>query len=119
MIQKKDDINTNDFLELHPNLLRVYASFIEYAKEFELPAKITSIKSDRGNIQTASMTHESGRAIDLSSQGWSEFHIQRIQYHLNNLHEQIAAISFSDKKARAVIYHDAGYGSHFHLQVRA
>lgn len=118
MIDLKDDIVLKDVLSLQPRLFIILGYFYMYAKEHKLPMRITSVISDRGDIQIASKTHEQGRAIDLSSQGWSRFHIERVVFHVNKRCKALAAISAKDLIPRAVVYHDSGYGAHFHLQCR-
>lgn len=114
----KSDIDLNDFQKLTPELLKIFAEFLIYARENNLPVCITSIISDRENVNASSTTHETGRAIDLSVVGWSEFHIKRCCHKINNSCKDIAAISSSDMKPRAAIFHDVGSGYHIHLQAR-
>ncbi len=114
----KEDIDLEDLKVLQPALWILITRSMLYCAEFNLPFKITSLVSDRKGIKSKSMTHETGRAADISSKGWTETHIYRFTYLMNNWYKDIGAISSSDLKPRAVVHHDAGYGSHFHLQVR-
>ena len=118
MFQCKEDIYLEDIKDLQPATWIIMTAFMLYANEHNLPCRITSLKSDREGINSQSKTHEDFRAIDFTSHGWSDFHIKRIIYKINNDYSDIAAISASDLKPRAIIHHDIGHGSHFHLQVR-
>ena len=113
-----DDIDLEDLKMLQPALWILMTQTMLYCKEHNLPFKVTSLISDRKNVESKSTTHETGRAFDLSAKGWTETHIYRFQYLMNIWFKDIAAISSVDKKPRAVVYHDSGHGYHFHLQVR-
>jgi len=118
MINTKDKVNFEDLKDVHPNLLVLLVYAYQYARRYELPFTITSIK-DRfsGRI---SKSHEEGRAIDLSVKAWPEFHILRLTKKMNEEFESIGAISKSDGISRACVYHKVeGNAWHFHLQVRA
>jgi len=113
----KNEVDLNDFKEMSPALLILFTHTVLYCHEYGIPLSITSIKSDRDGIESASTTHEEGRAIDISVKGWSTLHIERFVY-LTNLHyADIAAISASDYKPRAAVYHE-GTAYHIHLQVK-
>ena len=114
----QDDIDLEDLKMLQPALWILITRSMLYCSEYKLPFKITSIISDRGKVKSKSRSHETGRAIDISSRSWPDMHVHRFKYLMNRWYKDIAAISSSDLKPRAVIYHDVGYGSHFHLQVR-
>lgn len=118
LFETKEDINLEDLKEMDPALLILLTRTFLFCSEFNLPCRITSIKSDRKNIKSSSKTHEQGRAIDISTKGWTEHLIHSFLYRMNRDYAEIAAISASDLKPRAAIYHDVGYGSHIHLQVR-
>lgn len=105
-----------DFRHMKPALFFLFGAFLEYALHYELPVTVTSISDKAKN--RVSRTHQEFRAIDISARGWSDFHAERITYHLNRKFKDVAAISASDHVPRAVILHDAGSGRHFHLQVR-
>lgn len=118
MFKYKEDINPKDLEMLQPALWILLTRSMLYCAEHKLPFIVTSLISDRENVQSKSRTHEQGRAADISTVGWTETHIHRFQYLMNRWYSDIAAISFSEKKPIAALYHDAGYGSHMHLQVR-
>lgn len=121
LFEIKDDIVLEDLQELQPATMILFLAALLYAKDNNLVCRITSIKSDRKNVNSVSGTHEDGRAIDIgcrSEDGWTKIHINRLCYRLNRDYGDIAAISSKDLKPRAVVYHDSGYGAHLHLQVR-
>ncbi len=118
MFRYKEDIDPKDLEMIQPALWILLTRTMLYCAEYKLPFVVTSIISDRKNINSKSRTHEEGRAIDISSKGWTESHIYRFQYHMNTWYSDIAAISAKDNEPRAVVHHDSGYGEHFHLQVR-
>ena len=114
---KNDDIVLEDLMLLNPKVLIVLGHFLTYAETNNLPRVITSIKSDRGHVVSTSTTHEEGRAIDMSSAGWSKEDIDGLIAYLDWEVGHLGAISASDLKQRVVIHHDSGSGPHFHLQV--
>ena len=118
LFECKDDIDLNDLKELTPAMWVLFTSALLYCEEHNILLIISSINSDRKNINSASKTHEEFRAIDISTKGWPALHINRLVYRLCRDHNDIAAISSRDNIARAAIYHDSGYGKHIHMQVR-
>ena len=114
----KDDIDLNDLKELQPACWVLLTAALLYCKEHNIILVITSIKSDRKNVNSVSNTHATGRAIDISVKGWSDLHRTRLCYTLNRDYGDIAAISFKDGIARAAVLHDSGYGAHLHLQCK-
>lgn len=112
----KDGVNIDDILRVDPRLLELLSYFVAYSMKYNLPCVLTSIMDDApGRV---SRTHAEGRAFDASVKGWTEQHIYRFVYKTNQKFEHIGAISASDGKSRALVYHDAGTGNHFHFQVR-
>jgi hypothetical protein len=117
-IQLKEGVVIQDILALNPKVLVVLGHFMSYAEKHNLPVTITSIISDRDGIETASRTHEEGRAIDLRSSDWPEHHRREVVEHMLHIANHYGAISASDHHRRVIIHHDyKGQGGHFHLQV--
>lgn len=115
----KENLSFRDIQEMHPALWILFSATILYCKEYKLPCKITSLKSDREGVRAKSTTHEEGRAFDLSVSGWTEMHVHRFVFLMNSDYREIAAISASDLEPRAAVYHEYdGQGSHIHLQVK-
>ena len=103
---------------LNPALLILYTAAVLYCNEYNLPFNVTSTNEDRSELNESTNTHSDARAFDLSVKGWTETHIHRFVYLMNRDYEDIAAISQSDGKPRAVVYHNVGHGDHLHFQVR-
>lgn len=115
MINVKKEVNFLDLKRVHHNLWPIIAFVIAYAKHFKLPMTITSIMDAASGRQ--SLTHETGRAVDLSVKGWTELHILSLQNKINKKFKHIAAIS-KDGTPRACVYHKVeGSAFHFHIQV--
>lgn len=119
MIELKEDVEINDFLYLTPTMWVMWAGFVKYCSMKDLPIKVTSIFSDRKNVQSKSRTHEEFRAIDVSVDKWRMEDIQQCVAYMNSKFRFEAAISSSDFEPRAVVYHNyRGQGDHLHIQVR-
>ena len=122
LFSKKDEVNLDDLMELHTNMLGLLYSFIMYCNFKGLPCKITSLKEEAAG--RVSRSHIEGRAADFSSRGFSTDDIDDFLIHFNKKYEDIAAISAKDLKPRALVYHraklpDGSFGAaHFHLQVK-
>lgn len=114
----KDGVDINDLKKLQPAMWQILSFAVCYCAEYRLPLVITSLINDRDGVKASSKTHEQGRAIDISVAGWTDQHIHRFCFQVNAKFFDIAALSASDMKPRAAIYHNSGYGDHIHLQVR-
>lgn len=117
----KGDTDPDDWFKVHINLIVLAAFTLKWCKEQYLEVTFTSII--RPKIPGVSKTdiHASGRAFDLSVQGWT---IEQIDLFVKTLNEifTIGAISFRDGKEREAVYEDgvtAGKGPHLHVQCRA
>lgn len=117
MFDVKDEVNYDDMKMLEPILFYVFASLCVYAKEYNLPVKITSMFDEVDGRITE--THRDGRALDISSRGWPEDRIKDACNQINKKHSDIGAFSKKDGVPRACVYHKIEDGVfHFHLQVR-
>ena len=112
----KKGVDPNEIGMVTIKLLMLFTGFVEFATRNSLPVVITSIKEHVE--ERVSRSHEQGRAIDVSINGWSYFDIDTVCSYINNKYEDIAAISYSDNVPRACVYHDVGMGRHIHLQVK-
>lgn len=113
----KEDIDLKDLQNLQPAIWIIFTGALLYCKRHNLTCRITSIISDRGNVNAKSRTHETGRAIDLgvrAEDGWTDLHISRLTHQLCKDYADIAAISASDLLPRAAI----AKPTHIHLQCR-
>ena len=116
----KEGVALTDIQKISPRLLVVLGDLIEQAERRGLPPlKITSmIRGENSKVKSASKTHQTGRAIDISIMGWDVEEVDDIVTEFNQKYEDIAAISNSDLKPRLMICHNVGYGPHIHIQVR-
>jgi hypothetical protein len=114
----KPEVDIRDLQMIHPALFYILADVFAYCAKYELPCTITSIMSGREGVKESSKTHSEGRAFDLSVREWPEIHIHRIEKFINKRHTLIAAVSSSDSRPRAAVYHDVGHGAHIHFQVK-
>lgn len=117
LFEIKDDIDLNDLQKLQPAIWIIFTGALLYCKRHNLTCRITSIISDRGQVNAKSKTHEQGRAIDLgvrAEDGWTQLHISRLAHQLCQDYEDIAALSYSDLSPRAAIVKS----NHIHLQCR-
>lgn len=115
-ILKDASINLGDFLMVSPVLGMIFYTFLQFAHENKLPVVVTSIIDKAPN--RISKTHETGRAIDISAKKWDTFHAHGITNKLNDMYSENYGTAPKGKKPRVVVYHDAGTGFHFHLQVK-
>jgi hypothetical protein len=111
----KHGIEPKDLQRMSPKLFIVWGYFTLFATERDLPIEVTNIK-EKFNV-SVSNTHPEGRAIDVSVRDWSILEIGELKGYLEAKVGHLGAISLRTNKPRVVVYHDAGLGSHFHLQV--
>jgi len=105
---------------LTSNMLILFAAAVSLCLESKLPCRITSMNCDQTNVVHTSMTH-SGRAVDMSVEGWTRDDIKTFCSAINKKYKGIAAISMSDYKPRAALYEPNDFrnqGPHIHLQVK-
>ncbi len=119
LFEIKNDVVLEDIQNMQPALLILYTAAILYCQEYNLPCQFTSIMSDRTGVMAKTKSHEEFRAFDLSVKGWTDTHIHRFVFMMNNDYREIAAISASDLEPRAAVYHNyENQGDHIHMQVR-
>lgn len=114
----KEPTNPGDWENVHQSLRILAYELVEYCKSRNLPLVITSII--RPMIKGVSKTdiHSRGRAFDCSVQGWSVQDCLDCEKWMNdNYGDKFGAISISDGKKRACVYHN-GTGMHLHIQCR-
>ena len=110
----KPDCDLTDMCEWHEALLWVFAATVRFCRENNLALVITSLKSDRTNVQSVSSTHEDGRAFDIRTREWDRATIHKLEYFLNTNYSDLGAISKSNGAPRVAYYHN----NHMHIQVR-
>lgn len=64
-----------------------------------------------------SNTHPEGRGVDISARGWNSKQVQNVIEYMQENVGHLGAYSLRTGKQNVIIYHDAGLGKHFHLQV--
>jgi len=115
----KEGVNPKDLEQLKPAAWILLCNAILYCEEMGLDLIITSLISDRKKLTSESTTHEDGRAFDISTWRWSPVQVQRFLYKFNADYSDIGAISSSDGKPKAAVYHNfKNLGEHLHLQVK-
>ena len=114
----KHGVSIKDLELVSPYLLILLGATSLHCHQNNLPLVITSIKSDAIKVKRVSKSHLDGRALDISIKGWDKDDIDKFVAKMNIQYRHLAAISASDFKPRAAVYHDAGAGDHIHLQTR-
>ena len=110
--------NMTDLSKVCPVLLWIFSEMAMYCSKRNLPLSITSVI--RGMIPGVSVSnsHEQGRALDLSTKGWTTDDIDDFVFHFNKLYADLyGAIALSNHVPRVAVHHE-GTGWHLHLQVR-
>lgn len=116
----KEGVDCHDWDRVNQNLLLIADYVVDHAHAFGLPIIFTSIIRPKIKGVSKSVTHEEGRAFDLSVRGWTQAQIDEL-VGLVNEHFKVGAISFSDHKEKEAVYEDgksAGTAPHLHFQVR-
>ncbi len=113
----KHDVNIEDLTEMTPYALILLGATVAYCYNHKLECNITSLKEEvTGRV---SSSHRDGRAFDLSTKQWKLKDIEKLCNYTNGKYKTISAISASDLKPRACVYHKIeGSAYHLHLQVR-
>ena len=110
----KQDVDLYDMQEWSEALLWIFAATVRYCRENNLALVITSLKSDRTNVQAVSSTHNENRAFDIRTRDWDQPTIHKLCWFLNTNYSEWGAISKSTGKALIALYHN----NHIHIQVR-
>ena len=110
----KQDVDLYDMQEWSEALLWIFAATVRYCRENNLALVITSLKSDRANVQAVSSTHDEGRAFDIRTRDWDLPTIHKLCYFLNTNYSDWGAIGKTSGKSIVALYHN----NHIHIQVR-
>lgn len=113
----KDGVNIKDLKDMHHWVHSIFAELIHYCMIRDKEVVVTSLMTDQVEGRVSS-SHVTGRAIDISGQDFSEAEAKTLESYLNMKFKDIGAISAKDGKVRACLWHNSGYGDHFHLQCR-
>lgn len=112
----KEDNNIEEFMDLSPLMFIVFGHFLLFAQQRNLPVTVTNI-TNKFDV-SISNTHPEGRAIDISTRGWTEQEITSCLFYLDSKVGHLGAYSSRSGKQHVAIHHDSGLGPHFHLQVK-
>lgn len=112
------DDDPRELGDLSPWLLVVLADVVLWATPKRLPVTITSIVRKTDDGISASSTHQSGRAFDLSVKGWSQTSIGLLAKYINDKYAANLGTSGNGKNPIVCLYHNNGNGWHFHFQVK-
>lgn len=110
----KQDVDLYDMQEWSEALLWIFAATVRYCRENNLALVITSLRSDRANVQAVSSTHDEGRAFDIRTRDWDLPTIHKLCYFLNTNYSDWGAIGKTSGKSIVALYH----ANHIHIQVR-
>ena len=110
----KDDIILEDMMQWQEPMIWLFAATIRFCKQNGIPCKISSLISDRENVEAVSKTHETGRAFDLSIKGWTKTHIHKYCFFMNSNYSDWGAIGKTSGKSIVALYHN----NHIHVQCR-
>ena len=111
MFKLKNGVKIEDLQELMPEMFFILGVVTRWFKNEGVDCVITSIKSDRGNIETVSDTHETFRGLDFRTSELDDNQIIRLENHVNKECQEYAAVLKSGAK-RAAFYH----ANHLHVQ---
>lgn len=115
----KTELIFHRFSECHPILQNIALEMRNWCVSNNCPFLITASKStdaeDRA-LNRISKTHKEGRAIDLTSKGWSKEKIEEFIAYFSHKYADVAAIGINGP--RLILYHNSGNGEHFHVQIK-
>ena len=116
-LKREPGAELEDMLIMKGSLQIMLGFLTTFCEMNKLPCKITNI-SHKFSV-SKSLTHPQGRAADISVKDWSILQVHDCIEYLESKSDilGIGAYSLSDGKRRVAIHHDAGLGSHIHIQV--
>ena len=112
-----------DLFYIHWSLAMVLAAMSGFCKKNKIPFMVTdmiSTKEEDMALGRVSSTHRTKRAADISVKGWSATDIEDFVrfWDGHEFNKNYGAVSRKTGKPRLVYYHDSGFGSHCHVQVK-
>jgi len=115
----KNDDARNTYEQLDSRLKDSAYEIAVWCRDRKLPFVITRCVSEMIKNVSKTNIHAEGRAFDMSIRGFTADECDDFVHDMNEkFSESIGAYSLTDGKPRFCIYHNAGLGMHFHLQVR-
>lgn len=124
MINYAKEVNPKDLDHIHPKLKDIVTYISVFCKENRIKFVITSaIRSKERNaaVGSVSQTHVEGRAIDFSIKdrwGWRDDLVMDVTRKVIRNYGEYGAFSNVNGKQVVIFTHDAGTGTHVHIQVR-
>lgn len=116
-------INPKDIHRIHPKLRDMLRFIAAFCKQENIKFVITSmIRTEERNkaVGSVSKTHVEGRAVDFSIKeqwGWTPELVWHITQKVIRNYKEYGAFSNVNGKQVVIFTHDAGTGTHVHLQV--
>jgi len=117
----------------HPDLLKEYQSLraraqlvsedmAKYCSSHGMDYVITDIMSDSledEKLKRVSKSHSEGRAWDVRTLNWPQWFREKFEKHFEKVYKDWAAVSASTGEKNLIVYHNSGFGEHFHCQIMA
>lgn len=116
-----DGIELKDLMYIHPQLFIILAAVNIFCYENNLRCEITSAvrtKELDAKLGAVSVTHQEGRAIDISIKDFPKEKLSKLESLINSRFAHIGALSGKTLESKPIVIHDNGNGPHIHLQVR-
>ena len=91
----------------------------QWTTQNNCPFMITESKTtteEDAAIKRISKTHSEGRAVDISYHGWNKENSDKFIACFSHKYASMAAITSNGPKL--IVFHDAGSGNHFHVQIK-
>lgn len=115
----KTDLVFHRFDECHPVLKSLAAEMYQWTVQNNCPFMITESKTTEAEdriLHRVSKTHSEGRAFDVSYHNWNKENADKFIAYFSHKYAGIAAVTMSGPTL--IVFHDAGSGNHFHVQIR-
>lgn len=111
--------DSHRIIECHPIIVYIASGLVIWGESSGVPilftSSVTSVFED-SQLKRVSSTHRDGRAVDVSTRGWTKKQIDEAIKFLNDGYGHFAAAGPNGEK-RLVVYHDSGTGFHLHIQI--
>lgn len=114
----KTDLVFQRFDECHSIMKSIASDMYQWTVQNKCPFMITESKTTKTEddlLKRVSKTHQEGRAIDISYHGWTKENADKFIAYFSHKYASVAAIVSNGPKL--IVFHDAGSGSHFHVQI--
>lgn len=121
-IRRASDVDLADLLKIEPRLMSMVSTVAEFCKQNNVKFVVTSIirtKEKNAAVHSVSMTHVEARAVDFSilpKWGWNKKLLDKLVKVIEDKHGEYGLYG-AGKKQKVILIHNAGSGTHAHLQV--